>query len=86
MGIRYMTHPAITDELINRAVLAKGQVEDHGGVGASMRAALEAVVDDLVSSVHETAGSTSTRPSTPRRTLHASQALVALEALVAQYR
>lgn len=38
----------IPDDVVAKAVIAKGQVHDHGGIGASMRAALEAVIDDLV--------------------------------------
>lgn len=33
----------IDDDIVARAVVAKGNVEDHGGIGASMRAALTAV-------------------------------------------
>lgn len=53
-GLRHMassgtqSHMRIPDEIVVKAVVAKGQVRDHGGIGASMRAALEAVVDDLL--------------------------------------
>ena len=39
--------------MVQRAVLAKGQVEDHRGVGASMRAALEAALYDPEAEAHK---------------------------------
>lgn len=37
----------IPDDLVARAVLARGHARDHGGIGRAMRAALEAVYDEL---------------------------------------
>lgn len=42
----------VDDDIVARAVTAKGNVEDHGGIGASMRAALVAVAPDIAARAH----------------------------------
>jgi hypothetical protein len=42
----------LPDELVARAVIARGHATDHGGIGAAMRAALRSVAHDLAALVH----------------------------------
>ena len=43
--------PRITDEIVAKAVIAKGSRAADEGVGHTMRRALEAVIDDLLAHI-----------------------------------
>jgi len=48
LGVRRSRPPVeIPDEIVAKAVIARGHAPDQGGIGAAMRAALEAVAVDL---------------------------------------
>lgn len=47
-----MTDPRIPDEVVAKAVIAKGSRAADEGVGHTMRRALEAVIDDLLAHNH----------------------------------